>query len=237
MHGGVASAESKAGGGRATIAREHPSAGSSLTALGSATGSLPVALHFSVRILRRAPLVKQCRPQFLHAASHQGVDEPRGPVRARRAGELLVEAREQMAPFQWGTWLSKNFTLSKRTAQDYMLLAQWLEEMPGSEHRGAHSVRGITRPDDSARLHDTCAVDRNRAGDCSPHPSRSSRTTIWWSPRSGASACDPRLGAVVENDEHGLAVLGPDAVQSHLVTAMHDGALASGRHRCAIWCL
>ena len=41
--------------------------------------------------------------------------------------------------------MSKNFALSKRTAQDYMLLAQWLEEMPESEHRGAQSVRGITR--------------------------------------------------------------------------------------------
>jgi hypothetical protein len=42
----------------------------------------------------------------------------------RRAGELLLEAREQVATFKWSGWLSKNFALSKMTAWRYMRLAE-----------------------------------------------------------------------------------------------------------------
>lgn len=42
----------------------------------------------------------------------------------RRAGEKLIEAREQVAEYQWGRWLSKNFALSKSTAYAYIKLAQ-----------------------------------------------------------------------------------------------------------------
>ena len=42
----------------------------------------------------------------------------------RRAGEMLVEAREQVAFHGWGRWLSKNFALSRSTAFYYMKLAQ-----------------------------------------------------------------------------------------------------------------
>ena len=37
----------------------------------------------------------------------------------RRAGEMLQEAREQVATFKWGTWLTKNFALSRKTAEAY----------------------------------------------------------------------------------------------------------------------
>jgi hypothetical protein len=40
----------------------------------------------------------------------------------RRA--MLLEAREQVAAFKWGAWLSKHFTLSKTTAWRYMRLAE-----------------------------------------------------------------------------------------------------------------
>jgi hypothetical protein len=36
---------------------------------------------------------------------------------------MLLEAREQVAPFKWGTWLSKHFELSRSTASRYMQLA------------------------------------------------------------------------------------------------------------------
>jgi hypothetical protein len=41
----------------------------------------------------------------------------------RQAGEMLLEAEEQVPHESWGRWLSKNFELSQRTAQDYMRLA------------------------------------------------------------------------------------------------------------------
>ncbi len=40
------------------------------------------------------------------------------------AGEKLLEAKAQVAHGYWGTWMSKNFELTNRTAQYYMRLAQ-----------------------------------------------------------------------------------------------------------------
>jgi hypothetical protein len=47
----------------------------------------------------------------------------------RRAGEMLIEAREQVVSRQWGTWLSKNFALSRSTAWRYMRLAEQPERV------------------------------------------------------------------------------------------------------------
>jgi Protein of unknown function (DUF3102) len=41
----------------------------------------------------------------------------------RRAGEMLLEARELVAVGQWSRWLSQNFKLSRTTAGNYMRLA------------------------------------------------------------------------------------------------------------------
>jgi hypothetical protein len=40
----------------------------------------------------------------------------------RRAGEMLIEAKEQVGHGGWGRWLTKNFELSRSTAAVYM---QW----------------------------------------------------------------------------------------------------------------
>jgi hypothetical protein len=40
----------------------------------------------------------------------------------RLAGEMLIEAKDQVAHGAWGRWLAKNFDLSARTAREYM---QW----------------------------------------------------------------------------------------------------------------
>jgi hypothetical protein len=42
----------------------------------------------------------------------------------RRAGEMLVEAKEQVTYGSWGRWLSKNFELSQVQARRYMRLAR-----------------------------------------------------------------------------------------------------------------
>lgn len=42
----------------------------------------------------------------------------------RRAGEMLMEAREQVPHGSWGRWLSKNFELSQNTALRYMRFAR-----------------------------------------------------------------------------------------------------------------
>lgn len=48
----------------------------------------------------------------------------------RQAGELLLEARDQVADFKWGKWLSANFALSRETARTYMTLAERLRANP-----------------------------------------------------------------------------------------------------------
>jgi hypothetical protein len=41
-----------------------------------------------------------------------------------RAGEMLIEAKKQVADGGWGRWLTKNFDLSQVTAQRYMRWAR-----------------------------------------------------------------------------------------------------------------
>jgi hypothetical protein len=54
----------------------------------------------------------------------------------RRAGEMLIEAKDQIGYGQWGRWLAKNFDLSQQTAQRYMRWAR----AHGDSLRGAEEV-------------------------------------------------------------------------------------------------
>lgn len=47
----------------------------------------------------------------------------------RLAGEMLIEAKEQVGHGGWNRWLSKNFELSPLTAQRYMRMARLHDEM------------------------------------------------------------------------------------------------------------
>ncbi len=60
------------------------------------------------------PLIKD----ELAAADEAGVEH------YRHAGEMLLEAKDQVAYGSWGRWLAKNFELSDRTAKRYMRLAR-----------------------------------------------------------------------------------------------------------------
>lgn len=64
----------------------------------------------------------------------------------RQAGELLLEARDQVAAFKWGKWLSENFSLSKSTAYDYMNLAERFQQDPDIFQHAGNSIRGILHP-------------------------------------------------------------------------------------------
>lgn len=64
----------------------------------------------------------------------------------RRAGEMLLEAREQVAEFKWGKWLSKNFELSARTAYNYILLAERVRKTPNIVHRRGQTLTNIVNP-------------------------------------------------------------------------------------------
>ncbi len=56
-----------------------------------------------------------------------GAADQAGLEHYRRAGQMLVEAREQIPHGSWARWLTKNFELSDRTANRYMRLARVTE--------------------------------------------------------------------------------------------------------------
>jgi DUF3102 family protein len=62
----------------------------------------------------------------------------------RRAGAMLVEAKDQVAHGSWSSWLSKNFELSQNTAIRYMRLARMEAEQPAdSKFTHAGEYRGL----------------------------------------------------------------------------------------------
>lgn len=88
----------------------------------------------------------------------------------RRAGELLLEARDQVAAFKWGAWLSKNFTLTRRTAERWMRLAEEAQDDSRVVHFATLDEALGTRPSDASRRRGeyqpirtfTAHVDRDR---------------------------------------------------------------------------
>lgn len=60
---------------------------------------------------------------MIQSELQQGNDA--GQEHYRRAGQMLIEAKDQVAYGQWGRWLTKNFDLSDSTARIYM---RWARE-------------------------------------------------------------------------------------------------------------
>jgi hypothetical protein len=56
---------------------------------------------------------------------------------ARRAGQLLAEAKKQCPHGQWLPWLKANVSFSERTAQKYLRLAERWEELTAKAPYGA----------------------------------------------------------------------------------------------------
>jgi hypothetical protein len=52
---------------------------------------------------------------------------------ALRAGELLAQAKEQVLPGDWESWVSNNTRIALRTAQAYMRLHKKIGELPAHE--------------------------------------------------------------------------------------------------------
>jgi hypothetical protein len=76
----------------------------------------------------------------------------------RRAGELLLEAREQVADFKWTKWLQANFALSQRTAYDYMALAERIRERPEVLQTSAKTMWEIIHPKEIQKRKDRRAA-------------------------------------------------------------------------------
>jgi hypothetical protein len=59
----------------------------------------------------------------------------------RHAGEMLIEAKDQVGHGQWTKWLSKNFDLSRSTAAVYMQWARQEDLSRGARQRPYASLR------------------------------------------------------------------------------------------------
>ena len=68
----------------------------------------------------------------------------------RRAGEMLLEAKDQVAKGRWGQWLGKNFELSRKTAYRYMALAEQNEEEVGDDTTIAEAIGESMGPRNTA---------------------------------------------------------------------------------------
>jgi Protein of unknown function (DUF3102) len=78
-----------------------------------------------------------------------------GQEHYRIAGEMLIEAKEQVGRGGWGRWLAKNFDLTDRTAQNYM---RWAREHNQFRNAGSqlpyaslHEMTGSTARDRAHR--------------------------------------------------------------------------------------
>jgi DUF3102 family protein len=102
---------------------------------------MDIAVHKQRRVSRPLKVLIPLIQSELQMANDAGRDH------YRRAGEMLIEAKELISYGQWGRWLSKNFDLSARTAQVYM---QWArDQMRGAD---AHlTVRQMTGHTERAR--------------------------------------------------------------------------------------
>lgn len=99
------------------------------------------------KVVTHAPIARPLKTlvpliqEELTAGNNAGVEH------YRRAGEMLLEARAQVAQFKWRKWLSANFHLSHDTATDYMTLAAKIAADPSIAERARHSsLRSIVRP-------------------------------------------------------------------------------------------
>lgn len=71
--------------------------------------------------------------QTINAEHEQAYEKARDALHhARRAGELLLEAKQQVGHGGWGAWRQANCTFSERSAQGYMRLAANWDTLPKS---------------------------------------------------------------------------------------------------------
>jgi hypothetical protein len=116
---------------------------------------MPALEKVANRIARPLKVLVPLIQAEIDAGHHAGLEH------YRRAGEMLIEAKDQQPYGSWGKWIAKNFKradgtpLSRMTAHYYMQLAERAEK-EGAEvvNRRFTSVRSaIGRVDDQARAH------------------------------------------------------------------------------------
>lgn len=93
-------------------------------------GTVTVNVERKTQVARPLKILVPLIKDELRAADEAGLEH------YRRAGEMLNEAKGQVAHGSWVGWLSKNFELSKRTAQRYMRLASATDDGDDEKRHG-----------------------------------------------------------------------------------------------------
>ena len=99
-----------------------------------------VAVKAKSQIARPLPVLVPLIQEELAAGDRAGMEH------YRHAGEMLLEARDQVAPFKWSKWLAKNFELSRTTAWRYMKAAEGFPQDAEARSRANVSLRSIVEP-------------------------------------------------------------------------------------------
>jgi hypothetical protein len=84
----------------------------------------------------------------------------------RAAGEMLLEAKEQVSYGSWGRWLSKNFELAQCTARTYMRLAR--EDQKRMAHAEVNGSSGETSPGSLSEMSGNTARAQQRRDTARP---------------------------------------------------------------------
>ena len=101
-----------------------------------------LAVKTKSQIARPLPVLVPLIQEEIAAGNSAGLDH------YRQAGELLLEAREQVAEFKWSKWLSANFALHRSTAYRYMTLAERIRENPDLVATSQQTMFEIVQPDE-----------------------------------------------------------------------------------------
>jgi hypothetical protein len=104
----------------------------------------------NVAVVRKTQVSRPLKVLVPLIKNELGAADQAGLEHYRRAGEMLLEAREQVSGSGgWTKWLSQNFELSKHTAYRYMKLAEHVSS-GGLVHETIHQTLG-ERQSDAAR--------------------------------------------------------------------------------------
>jgi hypothetical protein len=76
----------------------------------------------------------------------------------RRAGEMLLEAKAQLAHGEWGPWLKRHFALSSTSALAYMKLAR--EMLANSQNLRFSTLSDVAYPYKKARYQTPVDVEK-----------------------------------------------------------------------------
>jgi hypothetical protein len=84
----------------------------------------------NVAVQRRTQITRPLKILVPLIKQELGAGDEAGLEHYRRAGKMLLEAKDQVARGSWARWLTNNFELSQNTAIRYMRLAR----IPETEH-------------------------------------------------------------------------------------------------------